>query len=161
MGADKGTAAALDADIGIPDGISNATLRFSHWVVAEGRCRQQASHSPSRHPLPGNDLADDIANVFRRFGGDWRLHGDGAGDLFGNGNLVQMSQGIVDSSVVLLDDRFTALTVGFLNRFLDLSNGLFFGQNAADGEETGLHDRIDPLSMSVFRATRTHQSRKI
>ena len=58
---------------------------------------------------------------------------------------MHIGERFIDSIKVLLDDRFTAFTVGLLNAGLDVSNGFFLGKNAADGKETGLHDGIDPV----------------
>jgi hypothetical protein len=52
-------------------------------------------------------------------------------------------EGGVDGLEVLLNDRFTAAAVGFLDGLLDLGDGLFAGQDAADGEEAGLHHGVD------------------
>ena len=56
---------------------------------------------------------------------------------------MQVGKGGIDSSVVLLDNGFTALAVGLLDRFLDLGDRLILRQDTTDGKETGLHDGVD------------------
>ena len=58
-------------------------------------------------------------------------------------DLVKMRERRVDRLEVLLHHRFAALAVGLLDGFLDLRDGLFARQHAADGEEAGLHDGVD------------------
>ena len=63
---------------------------------------------------------------------------------------MEVCERAVDGGEVLLDDFLAALAVGFLDGFLDRGDGLVFGQDAADGEEAGLHDRIDPHAHARF-----------
>ena len=72
------------------------------------------------------------------------------GDLVGDLDFVQLGEGGVDGGEVLLDDGFAALAIGLLDGFFDLRNGFFAGQDAADGEEAGLHDGVDAGAHAVF-----------
>ena len=49
----------------------------------------------------------------------------------------------VDGLEVFLHHGFAALAVGLLDGLLDLRDGFFARQHAADGEEAGLHDGVD------------------
>src|SRR6185436_11392423 len=51
-------------------------------------------------------------------------------------------QGTIDGREVLLYDSGAALAVRLLDRLLDLNDRLLAWQDAADREETGLHDRV-------------------
>ncbi len=95
---------------------------------------------------PVNDPAQYVSHIFRCFLRNWREHGDCAGDLVGHFDFNHMLKRTVYSRIVLLDNSIAAFAVGFFDRFLDLFNRLFFGQNAADGEEAGLHNRINALA---------------
>ena len=70
--------------------------------------------------------------------------------LSGNLDLVQVCQGLVNSSIVLLDHGFTALAVGFLDGILDGGDGFIFGQHTADREEAGLHNGVDAAAHANF-----------
>jgi hypothetical protein len=61
---------------------------------------------------------------------------------------MQMGQRRIDRGKVLLDDRIATLAIGLLDGLLDLFDRLFARQHAADGEEAGLHDRVDPVAHS-------------
>ena len=56
---------------------------------------------------------------------------------------MQVDQGLIHGIKVLHDNCFTAFAVGLLDGFLDLLDGLIARQDAANGEETGLHDGVD------------------
>src|SRR5262249_43183496 len=88
---------------------------------------------------PGGDLLDELggASWYRRAGIEQ------SGDFARGLDFVGMAEGFVYRRVVLLDHGFTALAVGLLYGVLDGGDGLFAGQHAADGEETGLHDGVD------------------
>src|SRR5205823_1482880 len=49
----------------------------------------------------------------------------------------------IDGLEVVLDHGLTTLAIGLLDALFDLSNRLLLRQNAADGEETGLHHGVD------------------
>ncbi len=54
---------------------------------------------------------------------------------------------------VLPHHRLAALPVRLLDGFLDCSDGFLARQDAADGEEAGLHDRVDPVAHAGLFAT--------
>ena len=51
------------------------------------------------------------------------------------------------------DNGFAAFAVGFLDGLFDLFDGCFAGQDAADGEEAGLHDGVDAGAHAGFAGT--------
>ena len=59
---------------------------------------------------------------------------------------MEMDQRLIDCLEVALDYRLTTLAIRFPNALFNLSNGLLFWQDAAEREETGLHDGIDASS---------------
>ena len=71
-------------------------------------------------------------------------------DGVGHGDLVQVRQRRVDGAVVELNDLVALDAVGLLDGALDLRNRLVARQNARDGEEAGLHDRIGAPAHAAF-----------
>jgi len=59
---------------------------------------------------------------------------------------MQVLQRGIHCGEVLLHHCLTPLAIGLLDGFLDLLNGFFTGQNAADGKEAGLHDGVQTPS---------------
>ena len=53
-----------------------------------------------------------------------------------------------------LHNCFAALAVGLLDRLLDLRDGFFARQHAADGKEAGLHDGVDARAHPGFARDR-------
>src|SRR5215831_8663314 len=63
-----------------------------------------------------------------------------------------MAERGIHSSVVLLDHGFPAFSVGLPDRGFDLTDGFLAREYTADGEEAGLHDRVDPPDHAgIFR----------
>ncbi len=56
---------------------------------------------------------------------------------------MQVVQRHVHGIPILLHDGFAAFAVSLFDGLFDGVNGLFAGQHAADGEEAGLHNRVD------------------
>ena len=66
-----------------------------------------------------------------------------AGDLGGNLDLEQVGERLVHRRDVLLHDFLALAAVGLLDGVFDLLDGLLARQHAGQGEEAGLHDRVD------------------
>ena len=65
------------------------------------------------------------------------------GNGFGNFDFVQGGQGLVHRGEVLVNDGLALAGIGFADGLFDLGNGLFAREHVGNGEEAGLHDRID------------------
>ncbi len=65
------------------------------------------------------------------------------GDLSRDRDRFQVGQGVVHAGDVLGDDFIAFFLEGLLDRFLDVADGLFLGNNLGQGEEADLHDGVD------------------
>ena len=130
---------------GSQTGISRAMLRFSHCVVPVGQVPSTGNAlTGSRSPLPAIITAVTVLTKSGRLGRhDRRPARARAVACAGHLHLVQVGQRLVDRGEVPLDDLLALLAVGLLDRLLDLGDGLLARQHAGDGEEAGLHDRVD------------------
>ena len=64
----------------------------------------------------------------------------------GHRNLYERGRGPVDTGPVHVDDVLALLDEALVNGLLDEGDRLGLRQNAGDLEETGLHDRVDPVA---------------
>ncbi len=71
-----------------------------------------------------------------------------AGDYLRVFNLMHICYSLIDCFEVLLNNFLALAAVGFLDRCLNCRDSLISWQDAADGEETGLHNRVDAVSHS-------------
>ena len=144
MGTDEGTFVALDTEFGNPGGnfCGQVALfplggsRRPGAVGGEGADRQKVAFAGYHH---GRHLFDELGCLVWHNWRNVKLRGG----LFGNGNPLQMSQGLVHGSKVLVHHLFAFLAVCLFNSALNLSDGFFTGQDAGYGKKTGLHNGID------------------
>ena len=68
----------------------------------------------------------------------------------GNFYLKQILQRLIDGGKILVHHRLAALAVSFADGILDRGDRLLSRQHIADGEEAGLHDRVDAAAHASF-----------
>ena len=129
---------------GSQTGISTAMLRFSQRLVPIGQVPSTGKAlTGSRSPLPASITAvtrcTKSGASSATIGGRRRVDGDAARHR----DLVEVGEGLVHGGEVPPHDLGALLAVGLLEALLDLRDGLVAGQHAGDGEEAGLHDRVD------------------
>jgi hypothetical protein len=125
-------------------GTSWAIERFSQLggvgregaVDGQGRHRQQVA--VALHDAGGDALHEVGAACGHR-----RAQAQRALALGRDGRLVQVREGRVHGGVVARQHGAAALAVGLVDRVLDLVDRLVARQHAREGEEAGLHDRVD------------------
>ena len=93
--------------------------------------------------LAADDRADHLLDELGSFRGHRRGHGDRAGDRVRHFDFMQVIESGVDGGKVLLNHGLAALAVCLLDRLLALGDRFLTREDAADGEEAGLHDRVD------------------
>ncbi len=141
--ADHDALAALDAQVGFPNRDFQGDVAF---FPLRGAGREGAVHRHGAHghvvAFEGQHRAEHVLDEVRRFGRDDGPARDLGGGLRRNLDLEQVLDGRIDGGKVLLHNGFAALAVGLLDGVLDLGDGLLARQDAADGEEGGLHDGV-------------------
>src|SRR5579884_1459883 len=172
VGADHRAFAALDADARIPgrDLFGDVALLPAGGAGGVGAIGGQGADRQAV-AFQGDHRADHVAHEsgrLRRYGRSAVQHGQGnrlsplrarrACRYVGNSgfrahtllrvgyrycDLVQAFQRSVNGLEVALYHRLAALAIRLPDTLFDLIDGLLTRQNAADGEETGLHHRID------------------
>ena len=90
-----------------------------------------------------DDPAQNIPHKVRSLGGDRRQYVEKTSYFFRHPDFMQMTERGIHGRVILLHHRITAAAIRFFNRLLDCVDRFLFGKHSADGEEAGLHDRID------------------
>ena len=144
MGTDKRALAALDTEILVPRGDLDSNVAL---LVLRGACGPCAviRHRADRNvvALLLHERRGDVLNELRCIAGYRRRHRDLAGRCGGHFNLLQLGNGAVNSNVVHTNDLVTLFAVRLLDGGLEGVDRLVLRQHAGDGEEAGLHDRID------------------
>ncbi len=92
--------------------------------------------------IGADDLAQHVADKFRRFTRDWQPARRRRCDRCRDCDLIQILERSVHGVEVFPDHGLPALAIGLFDGVFDLSNGRFARENAADGKESRLHDRI-------------------
>ena len=133
-------------------GMNCAMLRFSHCAVPVGNAPPAGiALTGSRSPLPPAIWPEHVVHEARAPCDESEPTMSNSRDRgVGQFHFFQMRQRRVDGGEVLLHDRLAALAVGLLDGLLDLLDGFFAGQHAADGEEAGLHDGVDARAHAGF-----------
>ena len=133
-------------------GMSWAMLRFSIFAVPVGNVPSTGrALTGSRSPLPASSIVRDALHEIRFARHvDRRLRFIALVTCCGHLDFEQSVQRGVDGGEVLLQDRFASLAVRLANRLLDLLDRLLPRQHAGQGEEAGLHHRVDPAAHSRF-----------
>ena len=141
--ADNGTLAALDTDFGVPNG------DFHGDVALLPLCSSRRIGSINRQhgnrqaiTLAGHYLCGHLLDELRSLRGDRGREFNRAASLRRNFNLVEVSQSLVYGIKVLLDDILTFLAIAPSDFQFDGLDGFVPGQNAGNGEEASLHDRV-------------------
>ena len=136
--------AALDTKLLIP----HRNFEGDVALLPLGRSRRKGAID--RHGANGNlvAIAGDhqgfhVANKIGGVDRDCRTNIEGRSNRLRNLHFMQILQGRIDGGEVLADNRLAALAIGLLDSVFDGGDGFFTRQNAADGEEAGLHNRID------------------
>ena len=144
---------ALDAQVGFPDGDVQGNIALFPFGRAGGKGAVNG-HGRYGHriALEGNHWAEDIPNKSRGFGRYRGPAGQSAGDFCRYLHLVQVGERLVHRGIIFLHHSIAAFSVGLLDGFLDLVDRFVARQDAGNGEETGLHDRIDAIAHTrLFR----------
>ena len=147
MGTDQHALAALSAEGLVPDrdlegDVAALPLRGGG---GEGSVDGEGAHGEGI-AVAGDDGGDHLLDELGGFDGDGAAHVEGTRNLGGNRDFMEMRQGRVHGGVVALHHGFAALAVSLVNGLLDGGDGFVGGQNAADGEEAGLHDGVDAVA---------------
>ena len=151
--ADERALAALDADGRIPNRNFGRDAAF-FILSGTGRPGTVDNFAESGYrqlvAAVGNQFGRQFLDELRSVGRNRRLTMESRGNRRRILYLVQVGKRSVNRGKVLLNDGVALLAVGFLNRVFNLRNRLVFRQNVGNGEETGLHNRIDALSHAGF-----------
>src|SRR5574341_192752 len=141
---DHHTLAALNAQVRLPDRNLErqvALLPLSRPGRKRAVNRQRANGDLV--PLEDDHRTEYLLDEVRRLIRDRRPARQLRGDLPRDLDLEQVLDGRVHRIEILLDDGLAALAVSLLDGVFDLGDGLLARQDAADGEEGGLHDGVD------------------
>ena len=149
VGANHDALAALDADIGIPDGDELGDIAF--FPLGGGaRIGAVAGQGADGQIVPFLDqhLAFHLAHELGSRSGNRRQATDGTVGL-ANIDLKQVLQGAVHCVQVHLNDLLPLLAVGLDDRLFDLRDRLFPRQHPRQGKEASLHHRVDASAHAV------------
>src|SRR5215213_3621010 len=143
MRTDHDTFTALDTEVRFPHRNIHRNVAFlplsrSGWersIYGERRDREIIA-------VRSNNLAEHISDKFRSFIRDRLPALKRGSNLLWNFHLVKILKSAIHSFKVFHHDGFTTLAVCFFNGMLDFCDGCFAGKNAADSEESCLHDGV-------------------
>ena len=142
--ADEAAVAALDAEVGVPDGdqLRDVALLVGGGAARVGavdrqRADRQLVAAAGQHRR--GDRADELGRLRR----DERRRLAGGRHLLGHLDLVQPLERAVDGGLVALDHLGAAPAVGLGDRVLDPLDRLLARQHSGEGEEAGLQDDVD------------------
>ena len=98
--------------------------------------------------MQGDHLAEHITHKGWGISRDRSTHRYARKTMVVNGqfDLKELVEGLINRHEVLLDDCVTALAVALLDAAFNLGDGLIAGKYPGNGEETGLHDGVDPTT---------------
>ena len=136
--------AALDTEVGVPDGnfIGDVALFPGGGARGEGAVHRQGADrqgvAPPRHDLRGEGLYE--VGRGRRHGG--RAFKRARHGLW-HGDFAEVRQGVINGRDVLGHDVRALEPVGLVDHRLDAGYRLIARQHAGDREEAGLQHRID------------------
>ncbi|MOA08487.1 hypothetical protein D3C78_1282590 [compost metagenome] len=151
VGADKDAVAALNADIGVPDGDLAGDIPLLEAAGGGGVSTIHRQHgdgdkiaAPRQHFT--SDALDKVAAARRQ----WQRI---VADLLVTGrdhHLTQVSQGIVHRREVARHHLGPLAGIALLYALLDQRNRLVPRQDPGQGEEAGLHYGVDAIAHAVL-----------
>ena len=149
--ADDRALAALDADLGVPDGdLAGDGPLFELGGAGRERAVGRQRADGQQVAFAGHERAGDVFDELRGVVGHGGLDLPVARDLVGHRDAHELGERAVDGGVVALDDGRAAASVGLLDRLLDERRGLAGRQRAGELEEAGLHHGVDAVAQARF-----------
>ena len=126
--AHKGAFAALDAQVGFPNRDFQGDIAFFPFGGGSGvgAVNRKSTHGQAV-AFAADDGAQNLAYEFGRFRRDGGSQVGGAGNFSRYLHLMKMGQGLVHSSIVLLNNGFTTLPIGFLDGVFNSRNSFVLG----------------------------------
>src|SRR6202140_2587041 len=142
--ADEHALTALDAELLVPDGdfLSDVSLLPFGGAGGEGAVRREGADGQIIAATRDN-FAEHIANELRSVRWHRRKDVKWSRYLIRDLHFRQMRQGLVDRVKIPFEDGFTAVAISLFNSLLDGRDRVGGRQDAANGEEAGLHDGVD------------------
>ncbi len=147
MRANKGTASALDTQVGFPNRNFEGDVALFPLGCAGGigAIIREFAHR-DLVAVAGNHLAENFLDKHRGILRNRLAAIVSGGNLLRVVDFVHIGNCLVDGFEVLLNNFFALAAVSILNGFLDGGNRFVSRQNIADREETGLHNCVDAVA---------------